>query len=74
MRDSGNAGLSDDELMTAALKAMKDAAPARSALVEAIKQKVAGGEIGTDSARLADRIEAPPLLVALAFSCLIVRN
>lgn len=56
VRDSGNAGLSDDELMTAALKAMKDAAPARSALVEAIKQKVAGGEIGADSARLADRI------------------
>ena len=55
-RDTGNAGWSDDELMTAALKAINDAAPARSALVQAIKQKLASGEIGTDSARLADRI------------------
>jgi hypothetical protein len=54
--DAGNAGLSDDELMTAARKAINDAAPGRSALLQAVKRKLASGEIGTDSARLADRI------------------
>jgi anti-sigma28 factor (negative regulator of flagellin synthesis) len=53
---TGDAGLSDDELMTAALEAIKDAERARSALVQALKRKLASGELGTDSARLADRI------------------
>lgn len=54
--EAGNAGSSDDELMTAALKAINDAAPGRAALLQAVKRKLASGEIGTDSARLADRI------------------
>jgi flagellar biosynthesis anti-sigma factor FlgM len=47
---------SDAKLMGAALKAVTDAPAVRTELVEAMKQKLAAGEIGKDSGRLADRI------------------
>ncbi len=47
---------SDAKLMAAALKAADSPAPVRSDVVEAMKQKLAAGEIGNDSGRLADRI------------------
>ena len=47
---------SDAKLMGAALKAATDAPAVRTELVEAMKQKLAAGEIGKDSGRLADRI------------------
>jgi flagellar biosynthesis anti-sigma factor FlgM len=47
---------SDAKLMGAALKAATDAPAIRTDLVEAMKQKLAAGEIGKDSGRLADRI------------------
>jgi flagellar biosynthesis anti-sigma factor FlgM len=47
---------SDAKLMGAALKAATDAPAVRTELVEAMKQKLAAGEIGKDSGRLADRM------------------
>ena len=47
---------SDARLMAAALKATADAASVRTDVVEAMKQKLAAGEIGNDSGRLADRL------------------
>ena len=47
---------SDAKLMGAALKAATDAPAVRTELVEAMKQKLAAGEIGKDSGRLADRL------------------
>jgi negative regulator of flagellin synthesis FlgM len=47
---------SDAKLMAAALKATTDVSPVRADVVEAMKQKLAAGEIGKDSGRLADRI------------------
>lgn len=47
---------SDAQLMAAALKATADAASVRTDVVEAMKQKLAAGEIGNDSGRLADRL------------------
>jgi len=46
----------DAQLFTAALKATNEAAPVRADRVEAAKQKLAAGEIGNDSGRLADRL------------------
>ena len=46
----------DARLLAAALKATTDAAPIRTEVVEAMKQKLAAGEIGADSSALADRI------------------
>lgn len=46
----------DAKLMAAALKATSEAQPVRADVVEAMKQKLAAGEIGKDSGRLADRI------------------
>jgi hypothetical protein len=42
--------------MTADLKVTGDPVPIRSDIVEAMKRKRAAGEVGNDSARLADRI------------------
>ncbi len=42
--------------MAAALKATTEAPPVRADVVEAMKQKLAAGEIGKDSGRLADRM------------------
>jgi len=47
---------SDAKLFSAAVKAANEPAPIRTDVVEAMKQKLAAGEIGKDSARLADRI------------------
>ena len=47
---------SDAQLLAAALKATTEAAPVRTEVVEAMKLKLAAGEIGNDSGRLADRI------------------
>lgn len=47
---------SDAQLMAAALKATANAASIRTDVVEAMKQKLAAGEIGNDSGRLADRL------------------
>ena len=47
---------SDAKLLAAALKATTEAQPVRADVVEAMKQKLAAGEIGNDSGRLADRI------------------
>jgi anti-sigma28 factor (negative regulator of flagellin synthesis) len=44
----------DDELMAAALKAATNAPSVRTEVVEAMKRKLAAGEIGNDSGRLAD--------------------
>jgi flagellar biosynthesis anti-sigma factor FlgM len=46
----------DAKLMAAALKAADGPAAVRTDVVEAMKQKLAAGEIGNDSGRLADRI------------------
>src|SRR5262245_45726450 len=46
----------DAKLMAAALKASTEASPVRADVVEAMKQKLAAGQIGNDSGRLADRI------------------
>ena len=47
---------SDAKLLAAALKATTEVQPVRADVVEAMKQKLAAGELGKDSARLADRI------------------
>lgn len=47
---------SDAQLLAAALKATNAATAVRTDVVEAMKQKLAAGEIGNDSGRLADRI------------------
>jgi flagellar biosynthesis anti-sigma factor FlgM len=47
---------SDAKLMAAALKASTEPTPVRADVVEAMKKKLAAGEIGNDSGRLADRI------------------
>ena len=47
---------SDAQLLAAALKATGEATAVRTDVVEAMKQKLAAGEIGNDSGRLADRI------------------
>jgi anti-sigma28 factor (negative regulator of flagellin synthesis) len=44
----------DDQLMAAALKAATNAPTVRVDVVEAMKRKLAAGEIGNDSGRLAD--------------------
>ena len=44
----------DDQLMAAALKAATTAPSVRVDVVEAMKRKLAAGEIGNDSGRLAD--------------------
>jgi len=46
----------DVQLVAAALKAASDAPAVRTELVEDMKRKLAAGEIGADSGRLADRI------------------
>jgi flagellar biosynthesis anti-sigma factor FlgM len=46
----------DAKLFVAAVKEASAPAPVRAELVEAMKQKLAAGEIGKDSGRLADRI------------------
>ena len=46
----------DAKLMAAALKAADEPTAVRTDVVEAMKQKLAAGEIGNDSGRLADRI------------------
>jgi flagellar biosynthesis anti-sigma factor FlgM len=49
--------VSDDaKLLAAALKATTEPAPVRADVVEAMKQKLAAGEIGNDAGRLADSI------------------
>ena len=47
---------SDAKLMAAALTAASAAPSVRTDVVEAMKQKLAAGEVGTDSGRLADRL------------------
>ena len=47
---------SDAQLPAAALKATTETTAVRADVVEAMKVKLAAGEIGNDSARLADRI------------------
>ena len=47
---------SDAKLFAAAAKAASEPTPVRADVVEAMKQKLAAGEIGNDSGRLADRI------------------
>ena len=47
---------SDAQLLAAAVKATGEAPSVRADVVEAMKQKLAAGEIGNDSARLADRM------------------
>jgi flagellar biosynthesis anti-sigma factor FlgM len=47
---------SDAKLMGAALKAATEVSSVRADVVEAMKQKLAAGEIGKDSGRLADRM------------------
>ena len=46
----------DAKLMATALKAATEPTTVRADVVEAMKQKLAAGEIGKDSGRLADRI------------------
>jgi flagellar biosynthesis anti-sigma factor FlgM len=46
----------DAQLLAAALKATTETTAVRADVVEAMKLKLAAGEIGNDSARLADRI------------------
>lgn len=46
----------DAQLFAQAAKAASEPTPVRADLVEAMKQKLAAGEIGKDSGRLADRI------------------
>ena len=47
---------SDAQLLAAALKATTETTAVRTDVVEAMKKKLAAGEIGNDSARLADRM------------------
>jgi flagellar biosynthesis anti-sigma factor FlgM len=47
---------SDAKLLAAALKATGETTAVRTDVVEAMKVKLAAGEIGNDSGRLADRI------------------
>ncbi len=47
---------SDAKLMAAALKASTEPTPVRADVVEAMKKKLAAGEVGNDAGRLADRI------------------
>jgi flagellar biosynthesis anti-sigma factor FlgM len=47
---------SDARLMASALKAATEPTAVRTDVVEAMKKKLAAGEIGNDSGRLADRI------------------
>jgi negative regulator of flagellin synthesis FlgM len=47
---------SDAKLLHTALKAAADAPSIRADKVEAARQKLAAGELGTDTARLADRV------------------
>jgi flagellar biosynthesis anti-sigma factor FlgM len=47
---------SDAKLLASALKASSEPSAVRTDVVEAMKQKLAAGEIGNDSGRLADRI------------------
>ena len=47
---------SDAKLFAAAVKSTNEPTPVRADVVEAMKQKLAAGEIGKDSGRLADRI------------------
>jgi flagellar biosynthesis anti-sigma factor FlgM len=47
---------SDAKLLAAALKATDEPTAVRTDVVDAMKRKLAAGEIGTDSGRLADRI------------------
>jgi flagellar biosynthesis anti-sigma factor FlgM len=47
---------SDAKLLAAALKATDEPTAVRTDVVEAMKKKLAAGEIGNDSGRLADRI------------------
>ena len=47
---------SDAKLFAAAVRATSEPTPVRADVVEAMKQKLAAGEIGKDSGRLADRI------------------
>ena len=47
---------SDAQLLAAALKATTETTAVRTEVVEAMKLKLAAGEIGNDSGRLADRI------------------
>ena len=47
---------SDAKLLAAALKASTEPTPVRADVVEAMKKKLAAGEIGNDAGRLADRI------------------
>ena len=47
---------SDAQLRAAALKATSETTAVRADVVEAMKVKLAAGEIGNDSGRLADRI------------------
>lgn len=46
----------DAKLLAAALKSTQDVQPVRTDVVEAMKRKLAAGEIGTDAGRLADRM------------------
>jgi flagellar biosynthesis anti-sigma factor FlgM len=47
---------SDAQLLTSAIAATQQAPAIRTELVERLRQKLNAGEIGNDSARLADRI------------------
>jgi flagellar biosynthesis anti-sigma factor FlgM len=47
---------SDAQLLAAALKATNETTAVRTDVVEAMKVKLAAGEIGNDSGRLADRM------------------
>jgi flagellar biosynthesis anti-sigma factor FlgM len=47
---------SDAKLLAAALKASDEPTAVRTDVVEAMKQKLAAGEIGNDAGRLADRM------------------
>jgi flagellar biosynthesis anti-sigma factor FlgM len=47
---------SDARLLHTALKAAFDAPASRADRVEEVRQKLASGELGKDSARLADRV------------------
>jgi flagellar biosynthesis anti-sigma factor FlgM len=46
----------DAKLLTAALKASNDAPAIRADVVDRMRQKLAAGELGKDSGRLADRL------------------
>jgi flagellar biosynthesis anti-sigma factor FlgM len=46
----------DAQLLTAALKATNNSPEIRTDVVERMRQKLAAGELGSDSGRLADRL------------------